>query len=87
MAQVIILIDDHYNELSSLAVRMWSLLTFTALMCFRGHNYPVWAVEFRYAIVIHHVTIIHQHINPVNMWTKPFINTVHSMSNTVSSIG
>lgn len=29
-------------------VRLWSLQTFTALVCYKGHNNPVWSVEFRY---------------------------------------
>lgn len=29
-------------------VRLWSLQTYTALVCFKGHHYPVWGVEFRY---------------------------------------
>ena len=28
-------------------VRLWSLLTHGSLLCFRGHNYPIWSVEFR----------------------------------------
>lgn len=32
-------------ELFSLA-RLWSLETRTNLVCYRGHNYPVWDVEF-----------------------------------------
>ena len=30
------------------AVRLWSLQTFTSLVCFKGHNYPIWDVEFRW---------------------------------------
>ena len=30
-------------------VRLWSLQTFTCLVCYKGHNYPVWDVEFRYS--------------------------------------
>ena len=33
---------------SCCVVRLWSLQTFTALVCFKGHNYPVWSVEFRW---------------------------------------
>ena len=29
-------------------VRLWSLQSFTAVVCFKGHVYPVWGVEFRY---------------------------------------
>lgn len=27
-------------------VRLWSLYTFSSLVCFKGHNYPVWDVQF-----------------------------------------
>ena len=27
-------------------VRVWSLYTFTNLVCYKGHNYPVWDVQF-----------------------------------------
>jgi len=28
------------------AVRLWSLLTWTNLVCYKGHNYPVFDVQF-----------------------------------------
>ena len=28
-------------------VRLWSLQSYTCLVCFKGHNYPVWSVNFR----------------------------------------
>lgn len=31
-------------------VRLWSLLTWTNLVCYKGHNHPVWDLEFRYQI-------------------------------------
>lgn len=27
-------------------VRLWSLLTFTCLVAYKGHNYPVWDTQF-----------------------------------------
>ncbi|EGD74822.1 hypothetical protein PTSG_07055 [Salpingoeca rosetta] len=27
-------------------IRLWSLLTYTNVVCYRGHSYPVWHVEF-----------------------------------------
>jgi transcription initiation factor TFIID subunit 5 len=27
-------------------VRLWSLQTYTNLVCYKGHNYPVWDVDF-----------------------------------------
>jgi len=27
--------------------RLWSLATFTNIVCYKGHNYPVWDVTFR----------------------------------------
>ena len=33
---------------SSCVVRLWNLQTFTVMVCFKGHNYPVWSVEFRW---------------------------------------
>ena len=45
-----------------LIVRLWSLQTFTALVCFKGHNYPVWGVEFRYSTDSYHtlfVSLVH----------------------------
>ena len=28
-------------------VRLWSLFTYTNIVCYKGHNYPVWDVQFR----------------------------------------
>ena len=36
------------RSVSCCVVRLWSLQTFTAVVCFKGHNYPVWSVEFRW---------------------------------------
>ena len=36
------------RRISCCVVRLWSLQTFTAVVCFKGHNYPVWSVEFRW---------------------------------------
>ena len=50
-------VKHHYNNcmmdlcqrrVSCCVVRLWSLQTFTAVVCFKGHNYPVWSVEFRW---------------------------------------
>ena len=27
-------------------IRLWSLFTFTTLVCYKGHNFPVWDVQF-----------------------------------------
>ena len=32
----------------AVVVRLWSLATYTCIVCYRGHNYPVWDVKFRY---------------------------------------
>ena len=32
----------------SLAVRLWSLQTYTTLVSFKGHVFPVWGVDFRF---------------------------------------
>ena len=37
--------------LISLVVRLWSLHTFTNLVVYKGHNYPVWTVKFRYTFL------------------------------------
>lgn len=29
-------------------VRLWSLFTHTNIVCYKGHNYPVWDVQFWY---------------------------------------
>ena len=36
------------DSFSSCVVRLWNLQTFTVMVCFKGHNYPVWSVEFRW---------------------------------------
>ena len=33
-----------------LLVRLWSLYTFSSLVCYKGHNYPVWDVQFWWVI-------------------------------------
>lgn len=34
--------------LNFVAVRLWSLQTWTNLCCYKGHMFPVWNVAFRY---------------------------------------
>lgn len=33
-----------------LLVRLWSLYTFSSLVCYKGHNYPVWDVQFWWVV-------------------------------------
>ena len=35
---------------SLLAARLWSLYTYTNVVVYRGHNYPIWDVAFRSAV-------------------------------------
>ena len=42
-------VDYHYSQCQSLflfLVRLWSLFTYTNIVCYKGHNYPVWDVQF-----------------------------------------
>lgn len=33
-------------DLMQSTVRLWSLDTYTNLVCYKSHNYPIWDVEF-----------------------------------------
>lgn len=41
-----IIILDGYYIICFIAVRLWSLHTWTCVVCYKGHLFPVWCIRF-----------------------------------------
>eukprot|EP00047_Mylnosiga_fluctuans_P018487 m.71614 g.71614 ORF g.71614 m.71614 type:complete len:639 (+) comp7642_c0_seq3:139-2055(+) len=64
-------------------VRLWSLLTFSAVVCYRGHNYPVWDCAFS---PLGHYFATASHDRTARVWTTEAIHPVRILAGHLADV-
>lgn len=64
-------------------VRLWSLLTFSCVVCYKGHNYPVWDCAFS---PFGHYFVTASHDRTARVWTTEAVQPVRILAGHLSDV-